>query len=697
MPLSIDYRLGIDATQGMSALTSIQSKMKDVGNTARSELSQKLKTVFEVTAIEEAIRRTAEWELQISQTAKQIGISAEALQTLNVIASKTGLPSDAITSMFENIAKSRDEALKGNNDLRVSYQNLGVTLLDLQTLTKSELFGKITANIPEITKTTGMFKRQSIAAVTGNTPENFINAVTQQLNPAGGFEAYRQKQLESGAIVNEKDISEMAATWSEFIQNLNTAANEIKPAATAIVSILNVFGKALAGVTQTLSDIWKMISGFFMGDTDKLKAGFNDFVVILGSVGWGIVKSFTSALDLLAKSIYGAGYHINTLLSHLPKVLGGETYKTAAEIAKADLNELNLNPETTTVSGAAKKATDFIYENANQTSVERGEALGNVAVMIGPGGAEAIAGKVGSIAKGAVSVAKNLSNPQELIKNAIKDITKKEPVLSEGKTITFPGEPVQPGFIGPFQRVENTDAYRTRRTSELIHGTEDTALRINKEALKYAKDEYDKIVANIEAQRPGTISEMDQMDMIAHQFQNQAKWAIEKRSELINAQIDKELASKPGLGVPPILPAPKPPDNFTDLFTQTGNRDKKFMEQNFQRIRKDVNLAGSTGNRFSGLYTSIYGGLAASKNTSQGTTPGEFPPIVPNKMFAQSLGGAGGQMLKMGGVFGTGFQSRLIQLNEASVKYLADITKYMSFLASPVQGTNTNPNLPPGN
>ena len=181
MPLGIEYRIGVDGSSGMSALSSLESKMKQVGNTAKSELAQKLKTVFTVTAIEEAVRRTADWAQQIEQTSKQLGISAEALQALQVIAAKTGLPTDAITGMFENIAKAREEALAGNKDLIVSFQNLGVSLKELQTTTKSQLFSDVMKGIPDNVQNSQNYIRQSAADVTGNTPENYNKQCLQKV------------------------------------------------------------------------------------------------------------------------------------------------------------------------------------------------------------------------------------------------------------------------------------------------------------------------------------------------------------------------------------------------------------------------------------------------------------------------------------------------------------------------------------
>lgn len=136
------YVLGVDTSQGMAALAQIQNKMKSVGDTARSELAQKLKTVFSVVAIEEAVRRTGEWALQLQNTAKQLGINSEALQALQLIARNTGAPEEAIVGMFENVSKSAQGAMDFNQELITSFLQLKITLEDIRNSTREELFGK---------------------------------------------------------------------------------------------------------------------------------------------------------------------------------------------------------------------------------------------------------------------------------------------------------------------------------------------------------------------------------------------------------------------------------------------------------------------------------------------------------------------------------------------------------------------------
>jgi len=371
MPLSIDYRLGVDGSQGLTVLQLLQTAMKQTGEVARTELGQKLKTIFTVAAIEETVRRTAEWAQTIEQTSKQLGISAEALQTLKQIASKSGTPDDAVTGMFENIAKARDQAIAGNTELLSSFTALGVTISDLQTLTKEGLFSKtmsgINALAPRGVQNADMYIRQNVAAVTGNTPENYINAVNQTTN--GNFQGYKKQGRDEGNILSEGTVSEIASTWTEIIQNLKNLGKQLSPLIVIILGLVNAIVESISGVIDIVSGIKDILSGNFKEGIQKIGG------ILLNGV-FGIVKPFMGMFDFITKYLLkvGAFLHIPGSTTGLKGIANGGT-----GTAVLDKWQKNMNEEY------------GISDNIKQ----HGEGVGGVAAIIGTGG-DALAAKLGS-------------------------------------------------------------------------------------------------------------------------------------------------------------------------------------------------------------------------------------------------------------------------------------------------------------
>ena len=603
MPLGIEYRIGVDGSSGMSALSSLESKMKQVGNTAKSELAQKLKTVFTVTAIEEAVRRTADWAQQIEQTSKQLGISAEALQALQVIAAKTGLPTDAITGMFENIAKAREEALAGNKDLIVSFQNLGVSLKELQTTTKSQLFSDVMKGIPDNVQNSQNYIRQSAADVTGNTPENYINAVKGQTD-GKGFNNYIDEEKKNGSVQSEQTISELSASWSEFLQTLKQDWAQLSPAIIFVVGLLNTLGRALGGLVDVVVAVFRMVKGLATLDFNKFKIGLSSLGSLFMNAGFGILKIVTSFTDLLAKGLLGAAWKINQALGALHIV----SKSTVAE-SKQKYDDLSApGGGATGMLQELQDKTNAAYQDnlgVGNDLATHGEALGNTAALLGTGGSAAIAkGVTKGLIEGAVVIEKvSPALADKLVNGAIK-----------------------------------TEKYSSYKGNVIKQGTENL---VTKTLQPIVENKY-----------------------------------LSKRAA-VSTRMSKWLDNN-GNG---------------DIFKSTRylrRGEKAFVSSRDADIAKWSSRISSFS-MFASLAASIAtAGKAVNKGVVGGNRPMEATPILPRNGFFQDIGGSKPSMLSMGGTFGSGFQSRVILLNEKMVGYLAQITKYMSYNQVIVPNANNN-------
>jgi len=345
----VSFRLTCDGTQGLAALSQFQGKLKDVGNTARNELAQRLKTVFTVTAIEEVTRRTAEWALQIEQTSKQLGISAEALQTLNLMSQKQGIPQDAVQGLFENVAKAQQEAVKGNVELQWSFQQLGITMDDLRNKNKADIFSQVMKGLPDDVIKSGVVMRNVASNITGGTPENYINAVKSEMG-GNTLQEYTNTEKENGNIQSEDNISELSSTWAELKQTLSSLGTELVPIVSTIVSVLNTLALGLKGVYDFVKDI---ITG------DWSKAG-SIFVGMLE----GLLLTVTHLADGLNKLVYSG-------LSHLPVI--GKYFTSPPPSASAAME-------------------NYFGEGRNSQDTKEGRAIGESIGMFAPLGGEVATG-----------------------------------------------------------------------------------------------------------------------------------------------------------------------------------------------------------------------------------------------------------------------------------------------------------------
>jgi hypothetical protein len=318
-----------------------------------------------------------------------MGVTSQELQTLQHIAAKTGTGEQAIVSMFENIQKARDEALKGNQEMITSFAKLGVSIADLSKLKSGELFSKVGAalNIPGgIRGSQDMFLRQAAQSVTG-TPENVLDTVTYGINELGGnFEDAGNKLAAAGDIVKNEDVQQLSTVWAEILTSLKEAGVQLVPLANLLLPIVKIFVDALGALAEFLGGIAKLLIGIITLDSDKIMEG---------------VKSI---FGIILNGIFG-------ILNIIPTLISGFLSLVAKLAKKVGLSGAASKIES--LSGSIKELSEGYGEELNKTwgfgagTAKRGQALGEAGAMIVSGGETALVKGGSQLAlKGAVGAEK---------------------------------------------------------------------------------------------------------------------------------------------------------------------------------------------------------------------------------------------------------------------------------------------------
>lgn len=423
---SVKFTIDADNSKAIAGIKQTGTAVKDVGKQIQEAFGQKIKQILSFTAVEEGIRRTAEWASEISKTARALNITTDALQVLNKVASKTGTPTEAVQSMFENINKSRDEALKGNQQLILSFQKLGVTYQQLSSLSKNDLFGQTLKGV-SLPGSKDQMLRAATQEVTG-TPENviggFINGIDKDIKDKPDW----NKTSEGEDIVPAEDIATISALWDQIKTGFIEIAGDFIP----IVKIIMVFAKLLVDgfgmVTGLFKDAVDIILNLITGQWGKLGDSFKNIGGMLMNIGIGFLKAIADIID------WATGI--------IAKIWGGKGTKYAKEIeegAKA-WNEENGISKKTAKRGQAGGEIALIVATAGEGGIAKagsmlGKGAGEVASIAGKFGAKGTAeyaGKIGGMGektaafmKGRIDESRYLVNPQKLdyiIKQSMKDL-----------------------------------------------------------------------------------------------------------------------------------------------------------------------------------------------------------------------------------------------------------------------------------
>jgi hypothetical protein len=366
MGVGVKYTLGVDGQQGINTLDLFTQKFNLVGEAAKT-VGSKIQTAMTFTAIEEAIRRTGEWAQNTDKLAISLGTTSEKVQALKQLALGANLDEDKVTVWFETLDEKRREAIKGNFDLIMSFQALGVSFKDLQHMDRADLIGKLMGN-------------QNVGSLVAGTPmgnafENILGANSipsfQALQRASGGKSlndFTQQQIDAGDIVPKKDVTELSNEWREVKQDLANALKELTPVGKILMSVATIISETVLGLARIVGNLGKIITGTLSGDFGKVGSGLKSIGSVLLNAVFGVVKIFTGLVDLVAKAA-------NNLVKHIPFV-----GKFAAD-------------ETINYTKYVQNAQDFYNKKLGSTrdDIRGGEGIGAAATIVATGGAGGVA------------------------------------------------------------------------------------------------------------------------------------------------------------------------------------------------------------------------------------------------------------------------------------------------------------------
>jgi hypothetical protein len=132
-------RLGIDNKGVTKGLGLVQGQINEFSRTARNAITSALGAYL----TEEGIRSIIEYGREIDDTAKRLGVSAEAVQVWGYALRKTGQDQSAMISLFEKMAMARDKALGGETGALNAFKQFGISVDDLRNKRLEDLADQI--------------------------------------------------------------------------------------------------------------------------------------------------------------------------------------------------------------------------------------------------------------------------------------------------------------------------------------------------------------------------------------------------------------------------------------------------------------------------------------------------------------------------------------------------------------------------
>lgn len=143
MALSLKAFLSLDGSGFELGIKRAQSVASKFTSDMRAGLNSRVAQFIGVTAITAAIKKTADYAAQINDLSARLGVSTDAIQQWDFVATQAGASAEKVASFFEKLAEAREDALGGNDAKIASFRAFGVSESDLRSMRLEDIGLKI--------------------------------------------------------------------------------------------------------------------------------------------------------------------------------------------------------------------------------------------------------------------------------------------------------------------------------------------------------------------------------------------------------------------------------------------------------------------------------------------------------------------------------------------------------------------------
>lgn len=176
-------------------------------------------------------RQAVEATARTADLAEQAGLSAEEFTTLAFHAGQAGAAGEDVATAFAALSKSMADAKGGNEQAAAAFLRLGITLEDLQRLTRREIFERVATALQTIPPSA---ERTDLALTVLGRGATVLTGLLAKLG-TDGFGVLREEAEKANAVLDEKTV--------KAVQEFEDGLGRIKQAGQGAL-IKALFGEA---------------------------------------------------------------------------------------------------------------------------------------------------------------------------------------------------------------------------------------------------------------------------------------------------------------------------------------------------------------------------------------------------------------------------------------------------------------------
>jgi hypothetical protein len=197
--------LGGDGSGFELMMKRAESSVHKLEHEMRGFAKEKVAELFGVVALEEGVRRAAEYAHKISTVAKQMGATTDEAQQLDYQMSETSGSIEAAATAFKKLKLAQQEVLRGSQEFRGYFGRFGISPEDASSSSAADLYKRIGGQLGAMPGELTPGQTEALQKLMGRGADQLVPSFKQGM-----------PQLPQELIIPEQTIEKMheyGSTW----------------------------------------------------------------------------------------------------------------------------------------------------------------------------------------------------------------------------------------------------------------------------------------------------------------------------------------------------------------------------------------------------------------------------------------------------------------------------------------------------
>ena len=192
---------------------------------------------------------------KVGQEAQKMGVSAESFQALKIAADDAKVDFETFASSFDKVRQAISQASAGNEEMAMSFAELGLRYEELMSLSPEDQFFAVTEALSEL-EDEGERNRLGTALL-GDEYVKIAGRLEE-------FSAKATKAKSNAAIISDKDI-ETAQRYQQSMDKLSSTLKKIS---------MTVLGPVIRDFSESMDEMYNMMRRYGAWESIKELTGF---------------------------------------------------------------------------------------------------------------------------------------------------------------------------------------------------------------------------------------------------------------------------------------------------------------------------------------------------------------------------------------------------------------------------------------